>query len=116
MGSTPTPGTKLKVTGSSPTRHSLALRFRITMKSNDEKLLAEVVALSAGRVSKSARSACLLSLAAWLIYLSVLAPSLSTWDGGGMLNASISLIQKHDWTVEPIYGQVGRHGKLYGMW
>jgi hypothetical protein len=72
--------------------------------------------LFASRLSKSLRTACLLSLAAWLLYLSVLAPSLSTWDGGGMLNASISLIQKHDWTVDPIYGQPGRNGKLYGMW
>jgi hypothetical protein len=57
-----------------------------------------------------------LTLGAWLLYLSVLAPSLATWDGGGMLNVSVSLIQKHDITVDPTFGQMGRGGKFYGMW
>jgi hypothetical protein len=30
-----------------------------------------------------------LTFGAWLLYLSVLAPSMATWDGGGMLNVSV---------------------------
>jgi hypothetical protein len=33
-----------------------------------------------------------------------------------MLNVSVSLIQKQDITVDPTFGQIGRGGKLYGMW
>jgi hypothetical protein len=62
------------------------------------------------------RTAARLTLGAWLLYLSVLAPSLATWDGGGMLNVAVSVVQKHDITVEPPFGKQGRDGKLYAMW
>src|SRR5260370_24195320 len=59
------------------------------------------------------RTAFRLTLGAWLLYLSVLAPSLATWDGAGMLNVAVSVLQKHDLTVEPVFGTPGRGGKLY---
>ena len=62
------------------------------------------------------RTSVLLVVASWLMYLSVLSPSLATWDGGGMLNMSVSLVKEHDVNVAPAYGQPGRGGKLYGMW
>jgi hypothetical protein len=62
---------------------------------------------------KTKRTAARLAVGAWLLYLSVLAPSLATWDGGGMLNVAVSVLQKHDLTVEPVFGTPGRGGKLY---
>jgi nicotinamide riboside transporter PnuC len=56
-----------------------------------------------------------LSLGAWLIYLSVLAPSLATLDGGAMLNVALSVVQKHDISVEPGFGAPGRGGKFYDI-
>jgi hypothetical protein len=56
-----------------------------------------------------------LSFGAWLLYLSVLAPSLATLDGGATVNVALSVIQKHDISVEPGFGEPGRGGKFYDI-
>jgi hypothetical protein len=53
---------------------------------------------------------------AWLVYLAFLAPSLASWDGGGMLNVAVSIVEHHDITVDPAFGTIGRNGKYYSMW
>lgn len=57
-----------------------------------------------------------LALGSWLIYLAFMAPSMATWDGGGMLRVAISIVTKHDLTVEAAYGMLGRGGKYYAIW
>jgi hypothetical protein len=56
-----------------------------------------------------------LGFGAWLIYLSVLAPSLATLDGGAAVNVALSVVQKHDISVEPGFGAPGRDGKFYDI-
>lgn len=62
------------------------------------------------------RTVARITLGAWLIYLSVLAPSLATWDGGGMLRVAVSVVEKHSITVPAPFGVPGRGGQTYAIW
>jgi hypothetical protein len=62
------------------------------------------------------KAAIRLTFGAWLIYLSILAPSLAALDGRGMLNLGVSIAQNHSIAVDPAYGEPGRDGKFYSKW
>jgi hypothetical protein len=58
----------------------------------------------------------LLGAGALLVYLAFLPPSFISWDGGGMLNVAVSVVQKHNITVDPGNGVLGRNGQYYSLW
>lgn len=57
-----------------------------------------------------------LGVGALLVYLAFLPPSFISWDGGGMLNVAVSIVQKHNITVDPGNGVLGRNGQYYSLW
>jgi hypothetical protein len=62
------------------------------------------------------RSVLRFAFGAWLVYLAFLAPSLASWDGGGMLNVAVSIVERHSIAVDPAFGTIGRGGQYYSMW
>lgn len=67
-------------------------------------------------MTRRSRSVLRVAFGARLVYLAFLAPSLASWDGGGMLNVAVSIVEEHNITVDPAFGAIGRDGKYYSMW
>lgn len=64
----------------------------------------------------TARKMVLFGLGVWLVYLAFLNPSFFSWDGHGMLDVAISLVQRHSLSVPSGFGAPGRNGQFYSMW